>query len=75
MTKYKERSVTAVEQAKSYRREAEKLSRKLELYDREYRKVKERLKRKDANEKRMLKDRQGLFDQRVLFYCHVVQSL
>ena len=60
VTKYKERSATAVDQTKTYKREVEKLARKLELYDKEYRKVKERLKRKDANEKRMLKDRQGM---------------
>ena len=50
--------MSTVEHAKTYKREVEKLNRKLELYDREYRKVKERLKRRDANEKRMLKDRQ-----------------
>lgn len=53
--------MAAVEQTKSYKKEVDRLGRKLELYDREYRKVKERLKRKDANEKRMLKDRQGEF--------------
>lgn len=58
MNKYKERGVSAVEQTKSYKKEVERLGKKLELYDREYRKVKERIKRKDANEKRMLKDRQ-----------------
>lgn len=49
----------ALEHNRSYKKENEKLGRKLELYEREYRKVKERLKRKDANEKRMLKDRQS----------------